>query len=225
MKVAIIGAGNVGTALADLVRPGRSRRHHHLARRPGRSRRRSRRGARAPTNRDAVGARTSSSSRSRSTELRRVAADIAGAPAGKPVVDVSNRMASTPMVRSRTRPPRTPRTSRRCCRTPVVKAFNTLFASARPTRSPTASTLDGFVAGDDADAKATVLELVEASASGRSMPGRSPCPQLEGLAWLNISRNITTVARGSPPGCSSVPGRRARRQQLIDACTRRAQTA
>jgi hypothetical protein len=52
--------------------------------------------------------------------------------------------------------------------------------------------LDGYVAGDDAEAKATVLELVASiglSPVDVGPLGRSR--QLEGLAFLNITLNIT----------------------------------
>ena len=50
---------------------------------------------------------------------------------------------------------------------------------------------DGFVAGDDAAAKATVLDLVS-SIGFRPVDAGSlaSARTLEGMAWLNISRNI-----------------------------------
>ena len=71
----------------------------------------------------------------------------------------------------------------------VVKAFNTALA-AQQADPKVAGGLraDGYVAGDDEEAKATVLGLVEAigfnpvDAGGLAMAG-----YLEGMAWLNIS--------------------------------------
>jgi NADPH-dependent F420 reductase len=71
----------------------------------------------------------------------------------------------------------------------VVKAFNTVFAGNIGTVAD-GGTLDGFVAGDDADAKTSVLEL--ATAAGLNPIDAGPLTaarMLESLAWLNISLN------------------------------------
>ena len=69
----------------------------------------------------------------------------------------------------------------------VVKAFNTIFASnqAKPDAS-----MDGYVAGDDDQAKAKVLELVESI--GFSPVDVGPlrsARHLEGMAYINIGLN------------------------------------
>jgi len=71
----------------------------------------------------------------------------------------------------------------------VVKAFNTAFA-ARQTDPKVAGGLrvDGFVAGDDEEAKATVLALVEAIGFNPiDAGGLAMARYLEGMAWLNIT--------------------------------------
>ena len=71
----------------------------------------------------------------------------------------------------------------------VVKAFNTAFA-ARQADPEFAGGLraDGYVAGDDEEAKATVLELVEGIGFNPVDAGSlAMARQLEGMAWLNIS--------------------------------------
>lgn len=73
----------------------------------------------------------------------------------------------------------------------VVKAFNTLFAGNIANPAPGGVTLDGFVAGDDADARSAVLEL--AAAIGLNPVDVGPLSAarlLEPLAWLNISLNM-----------------------------------
>lgn len=73
----------------------------------------------------------------------------------------------------------------------VVKAFNTLFAGNITNPAPEGIALDGFVAGDDGDAKRAVLEL--AAAIGLHPVDVGPLSAarlLEPLAWLNISLNM-----------------------------------
>jgi NADPH-dependent F420 reductase len=73
----------------------------------------------------------------------------------------------------------------------IVKAFNTLFANNIADPSPEGIVLDGFVAGDDSDAKATILELAAAIGLNPVDVGRlSVARLLEPLAWLNISLNM-----------------------------------
>ena len=75
--------------------------------------------------------------------------------------------------------------------THVVKAFNTVFAGNLANPAPEGIALDGFVAGDDAAARSTVLEL--AAAIGLHPVDAGPLSAarlLEPLAWLNISLNM-----------------------------------
>jgi len=72
----------------------------------------------------------------------------------------------------------------------VVKAFNTVFAGNLAAHAPDGVALDGFVAGDDADAKATVLGLVASAGLKPIDAGPLTAARLlESLAWLNISLN------------------------------------
>jgi len=75
--------------------------------------------------------------------------------------------------------------------THVVKAFNTVFAGNIASPAPEGIALDGYVAADDASARARVLELV--AAIGLTPVDVGPLAaarQLEALAWLNISLNM-----------------------------------
>jgi 8-hydroxy-5-deazaflavin:NADPH oxidoreductase len=73
----------------------------------------------------------------------------------------------------------------------VVKAFNTAFAARQADPVVDGVRLDGYVAGDDAEAKKTVLRLVEAIGfvpidAGPLAMARA----LEGMGLLNITLNI-----------------------------------
>ena len=73
----------------------------------------------------------------------------------------------------------------------VVKAFNTLFGSNMADPITGGVQLDGFVAGDDDAAKASVLELV--GSIGLHAVDVGPlvrARQLEGLSFLNMTLNI-----------------------------------
>ena len=90
-----------------------------------------------------------------------MAAEIAEPAAGKPVVDVTNRMSygeAGPDMD--TTSSNAEEVAAMLPRSPVVKAFNTLFASHQTEPTADGVQLDGFVAGDDPAAKAKVLELV-----------------------------------------------------------------
>ena len=72
----------------------------------------------------------------------------------------------------------------------VVKAFNTVFAGNQAVASVDGVQLDGFVAGDDADAKKHVVALLEDIGYRPIDVGPlSTARYLEGMAFLNISLN------------------------------------
>jgi len=193
MQVAIIGAGNVGKALATSLR-----RAGHTVTITSRDR------ADAARIAAVTGARLASTSAAAAadaevvipavpfSELPEVAGEIASAAAGKPVVDVTNRIAFG------SNGPEIDGTSSNAemlaallPKSPVVKAFNTLFATNQVDPIAEGVQLDGLVAGDDPTAKAKVLDLVESIGLhpidvGPLVRAR----QLEGLAFLNMALNI-----------------------------------
>jgi predicted dinucleotide-binding enzyme len=189
MQIAIIGAGNVGRALAgSLTRAGHdvtvSAVHQEHARDAA-----TQTGAKAAaSNQEAVSGADLVVLAVPATAFDELAAELSGALAGKVVVDVSNRPT-----------PSTDGTSTSIAEelqgklpgTSVVKAFNTAFASRQADPQVAGITPDGFVAGDDATAKQTVLDVVE-SIGFRPVDAGSlaAARTLEGMAWLNISRNI-----------------------------------
>jgi 8-hydroxy-5-deazaflavin:NADPH oxidoreductase len=72
----------------------------------------------------------------------------------------------------------------------VVKAFNTVFAANQSEAAVDGTQLDGFVAGDDEEAKQTVIELLTAVGYRPIDVGPlSFARYLEGMALLNIALN------------------------------------
>ena len=72
----------------------------------------------------------------------------------------------------------------------VVKAFNTVFAGNQAVATVGGVQLDGFVAGDDPDAKEHVIHLLEEIGYRPIDVGPlSTARYLEGMAFLNISLN------------------------------------
>jgi 8-hydroxy-5-deazaflavin:NADPH oxidoreductase len=190
MQIAIIGAGNVGRALAgSLTRAGHdvtvSATHPEHAREAA-----AQTGASAAaTNADAVSNASVVVLAVPSTAFEGLAAEIGDALAGKVVVDVSNRPTPSPDGTSTSiaeeLQDKLPGTS-------VVKAFNTSFASRPAEPTVNGISADGYVAGDDAAAKQTVLDVVE-SIGFRPVDAGSlaAARTLEGMAWLNITRAIS----------------------------------
>jgi len=194
MNIAIIGAGNVGRALAtSFTRAG------HAVRITSRD----------PEDAGAVaaatGARTAESNAAAAStadvvvlaipfdSAEAVAAEIRDAVAGKPVVDVSNRMAFGPTGPTIDNgPSNAERLAAWLPEAAVVKAFNTVFASNQADPIVNGIQLDGFVAADDAAAKTAVLELV-ASIGLRPIDAGplARAQQLEQMAFLNIALNAT----------------------------------
>lgn len=72
----------------------------------------------------------------------------------------------------------------------VVKAFNTVFAANQAVGEVDGTQLDGLVAGDDADAKATVSGLLsQVGFRPIDVGGLTAARYLEGMAYLNIALN------------------------------------
>ena len=189
MQIAIIGAGNVGRALAtSLTRAGHdvtvSAAHPEHARETA-----AQTGATAATsNREAVSAADLVVLAVPASAFDALAGELGSQVAGKVVVDVSNR--PTPNADG----PATSIAEELQTKLPaakVVKAFNTVFASRQAQPQVAGIAPDGFVAGDDATAKQTVLDVVE-SLGFRPVDAGSlaAARTLEGMAWLNIQRNM-----------------------------------
>ena len=103
--------------------------------------------------------------------------------AGMPIIDVSNGPQAVESGRSLAED-----LSQRLPGAHVVKAFNTIFASRLAEPVDAGQPLDGYLAGDDADAKAMVAGLVaDVGLEPMDVGDLQMARVLEGMAWLNIS--------------------------------------
>ena len=189
MDIAIIGAGNVGKALAGAFkRAGHqvtiSAAHPEHAVDAARAT-----GTRAAaSNAEAIAGSDFIVLAVPESALEAIAAEIGETARGKVVVDATNRPtpnpAGAPTSVAEELQARLPNSR-------VVKAFNTLFASRQTDPEINGLRADAFVAGDDDAAKKTVLDAVE-SAGFRPVDAGSlsAARTLEGMGWLNISRNL-----------------------------------
>jgi len=189
MKVAIIGAGNVGKALTtSFTRAGYDVTISSADPEHAREAADALGATAARTNQDAVAEADLVVLAVPTAKLGDIATDIEDELAGKVVVDVSNRPTPDPAG---------PGTSiaeelqDRLPKSRVVKAFNTLFASRQADPVVAGVPVDGFVAADDEQAKTEVLDILDglgfrAVDAGPLAAART----LEGMAWLNISRNM-----------------------------------
>lgn len=194
VDIAIIGTGNVGSALAgSFVRAG------HNVTVAGRDVDKARR----------VGAATGATAASTAREAaaaaeivvfaipfvqsgESVAREIAGAVDGKVVIDVTNPVKATyDGLISDEGPSAAELIQGWLPGARVVKAFNTLLASRMADPTATDAPIDAFVATDDVAAGATVLELARSiGLNPVAVVPLSLARHLEGLAFLNITLNM-----------------------------------
>ena len=122
-------------------------------------------------------------------EARNAAAAIGSAADGKPLIDVLNPLAQGGLALG-FNTSAGEETQKLLPKAKVVKAFNTVFASNQADPSGADAPIDGFVAGDDADAKRTVISLVESIGMNPLDVGPlSAARYLEGMAFINIGLN------------------------------------
>ena len=188
MKVAIIGAGNVGRALAtaitraghDVTIAAKHQEHAQVvAAETG--------ALPAESNAMAVaGAEIVILAVPHDAAENEVAPEIEAGVAGKPVIDVSNPLRPD-LSGLATDTSAAEEIQQRLPEAKVVKAFNTIFASrqADPSRE-----IDAFVAADDQKAKRQVISLVESMGfSPLDVGPLSTARFLEGMALINIGLN------------------------------------
>lgn len=189
MKIGIIGAGNVGGALA---RAGKSAGYtvtvsasdpdhaKALASNTG--------VAAAASNREAVAGADLVVLAVPYDAVAGIIKELGSDIDGKVLIDVTNRFAPDQL----NGPSNAENIQAMARGAKVVKAFNTVFASNQAKPEVDGVQLDGFVAADDADAKRTVVEFLESIGyrpidSGPLAMARA----LEGMGTLNISLNMS----------------------------------
>jgi predicted dinucleotide-binding enzyme len=191
MKVAIIGAGNVGQALAtSLVRAG-----HDVSLSASTPE-----SAQAAATAVGASVATSNASAAAAADVtilavpyvgagQAVADEIRSAAVGRTVIDATNPIRPDYSGLATDGRSGAEELQASLGGANVIKAFNTIFAAnqANPTTD-----IDGYVAGDDAKAKATVMGLVESMGfSPVDVGPLSAARHLEGMAWLNIGLNAS----------------------------------
>jgi 8-hydroxy-5-deazaflavin:NADPH oxidoreductase len=191
MKIAIIGAGNVGGALAvastkaghtvvlAAIDPAHAKTAADAA------------GAQfAATNAEAVNGADVVILAVPGSTLAAVAAELGRALDGKVVVDSTNPLNDSYSDLTTSGVSASELLQRQLPGAKVVKAFNTIFAGRHANPTENGQPLDAFLAGDDSASKATVSQLADSLGyrvidSGGLRMARS----LEEMAFLNISLN------------------------------------
>ncbi len=187
MDIAIIGTGNVGTALARSA----ARAGHRItltSRDPQEAEQLARSvGATAVgSNQEAVEQAELAFLAVPAAEVEAVAGEIGDAAKDKILVDVTNR--PTPDPDGRTATSIAEEVQARVPYAHVVKAINTVFAARQAEPDIGGTPADGYVAGDDQAAKETVLEFVESiGLTPYDVGPLAAARTLEGMAWIHIS--------------------------------------
>jgi len=189
MKVAIIGAGNVGRALASSI----SRAGHEVtitARHPQHAQQVADQigGRAAPSPADAVG---QADVVVLAVPFVGAAADVAGQikdrVAGKTIIDVTNPLKPDYSGLATETRSAAEEIQDKLPEARVVKAFNTIFAANQANPTPD---VDAFVAADDAEAKSQVIDLARSVGfTPLDVGPLASARYLEGMAYINIGLN------------------------------------
>jgi 8-hydroxy-5-deazaflavin:NADPH oxidoreductase len=188
MKIAIIGAGNVGSALAHgLTRAGHAvtisssdaADARKLADEAGASA--------VENNRKAASAAEAVVLAVPYDAVEGIVSELGDALDGRVLVDVTNRFSAEQLDG----PSNAEQIQRMAPGARVVKAFNTVFASYQADPRVGDAPLDGFVAGDDHAAKRDVMDVLESLGFRPVDAGPLAMARaLEGMGTLNISLNM-----------------------------------
>ena len=192
MQIAIIGAGNVGKALAGAaVRAGRG--VVMSAGNPDEAKEAARlAGARAAgSNPEAVRGADAVILAVPTPALDAVLSELGPHLEGKTIIDVTNRVNPADPGSVLDGPSNAEQIQTKVPGAHVVKAFNTVLAARQADPVIDGVEADGFVPGDDAPAKAAVLELVRSLGFRPIDAGPLVMARvLEGMALLNILLQI-----------------------------------
>jgi 8-hydroxy-5-deazaflavin:NADPH oxidoreductase len=193
MKIAVLGAGNVG---AGLARSAAAAGHTVVIT------------ASTPEKAAAVAADTGATAGASNVDavagadlvvlavphpaVAGVAAEIADAAAGIPLVDATNPLNATYSDLDIEGDSAAADLQAAVPRSPVVKAFNTVFASRYAAPAEDGRALPVLIAGDDDAAKTTVAELATSLGfQSLDVGGLRHARGLEELAFLNIALNAS----------------------------------
>ncbi len=192
MDVTIVGAGNVGGALAKTITGAGHPVVVTAASRESAERVAGETGAKAvESNREAVALGEAVILAVPTSALDEVLDEIAGELDGKIVIDPTNRADPGDPGSVLDGSSNAEKIQARAPGAHVFKAFNTVFAGYQANPVADGVQVDGFVAGDHADAKAAVLGLVEAIGMRPIDAGPLVMARvLEGMASLNITLTI-----------------------------------
>jgi NADPH-dependent F420 reductase len=189
MKIGIIGAGNVGRALTTAsvgaghtvnITSAISGEADGVASEVGATAVRSNRDAAADADIIILAVPFDS--------VRDIVSELGSQLDGKVVIDVSNRFAAEQLGA----PSNAELIQEMAPGARLVKAFNTIFASHQANPVEDGIQLDGFVAGDDAEARQKVLDFVGTLGFRPIDCGPLAMARaLEGMGTLNISLNMT----------------------------------
>jgi 8-hydroxy-5-deazaflavin:NADPH oxidoreductase len=192
MDIAIIGAGNVGSALAGVF--GKEGHSVTISAASPESAEAVARDADAHAvagNREAVEAAEAVVLAVPNPDLEDVLAEIGEALEGKIVIDVTNRLAPQDPGAMIDGTSNAERIQARVPGARVVKALNTVLASHQAHPVVEGIEIDGFVAADDEEGKKAVLELLESIGLRPIDAGPLTMARaLEAMAALNISLNM-----------------------------------
>ncbi len=191
MRIAIIGAGNVGSAIAQAttdaghnvtVAADTDEKFEDLTKKVD--------VATTTSNADAVKDADAVVLAVPFAAVEGVVSELADQLAGKIVIDATNPLAPGLAGLATNGTSGAELVQKKAPKAKVVKAFNTLFAVNQSSPMVDGTQLDGFVAGDDEEAKRTVLQLLEKIGFNPIDAGPlSVARYLEGMAFINISLN------------------------------------
>ncbi|MGH2353573.1 MAG: NADPH-dependent F420 reductase [Chloroflexota bacterium] len=192
MDIAIIGAGNVGRALAGSAsRAGHTVTISSTDPQDAQAVAQATGARAAPSNREAIDGAQIVILAVPYDAVEGIVAEAGSALDGKILVDVTNRLNVQNPPAAIDGTSNAENIQARAANARVVKAFNTALASRQADPVVDGVPVDGFVAGDDAEAQAAVLELVR-SIGFRPIDagGLGMARALEAMGLLNITLQI-----------------------------------